>query len=450
MVRPRHGIVPRLTLFVALVVATAAQSAADAATLAGFETDAHHVAPADALYSQTARDWAESASSSGEGVFLLSPGSSCYGSALKPNPAIGGFATFICDGSSDARFDGQGNDAVTEPEMSTVSPGGKQIQDVWTVQPGGVTGKDDFSHAYSLFRKADSPCDSDALADDPFLALGGHRGDNEGDAFWGFELDQKAPAAFSKLVSNGGSNFSLNFNRTKGDLLVSFTLVGGGTNPLLEVFSWNGATFVLAASLCPGGSQGNSLLRTNATGDIKAPPWNVPVCDPTATNSANSCRIVNGAGTAPAQSGDTRLAPRDFNEAVVDLSAFVAPGVCFDSLIFTSRSAHPLETADLKDIGGANVDTCPVPAAPPAPPPAPQNPTPPPATPAPPQPDTPSTPSCPPPTDPNQPFCFPPTGGRPRSHSDWRWLAGIGGLVVVLALPVELRDRRIQWRRARR
>ena len=50
-------------------------------------------------------------------------------------------------------------------------------------------------------------------------------------------------------------------------------------------------------------------------------------------------------------------------------ASFVSGGVCFNSLLFTSRSAHPLETADLKDVAGANVNTCPAPAAPPAAPP---------------------------------------------------------------------------------
>jgi len=362
----------------AAVVALFSLTGASAGTLAGAEIDADQLSPGDALFSQIADDWAETGGSAAEGVLLLGTAGSpdftgCYGSDLSINLAINGAAGFICDGSSDSRFDGNGGDTVVEPEKSIVSPGGKQIQDIWNITEGGVTAKDDFSHAYNLFRTSDSSCDVDSDTDDRFLVLGGHRGDNEGDAFWGFELNQVPPTRFGDVVNNTGGTFDLDFSRTPGDLLISFTLTGGGTNPVLEVFSWNGSTFeLLVPTLCPGGSQGDSLLRTNPANDIRAPPWNVPACDPTSTNPANACRIVNQNGTAPAPAGDNRLAPRDFNEAIVDLGAFVSGSVCFNSLLFTSRSAHPLETADLKDVGGADINTCPPPAAPPAaPPPAP-------------------------------------------------------------------------------
>ncbi len=418
--RGRVGL--RLIALAAVASAIGLTTAA-ADTVGGFEIDADHSAPAEALYSQATYDWAESASSGGEGVFLLGTAGNpdflnCYGSNVSVNPAVDGLATFLCDGSSDSRFDGQGSDTIVQPEENTVSPGGKQIDDVWAIQAGGVTGKDDFSHAYSLFRMGDSSCDADSLADDRFVALGGHRGDNEGDAFWGFELSQAAPAGFGSLTSNGGSTFDLDFNRSINDLLISFTLVGGGTNPLLEVFSWNGSTFAPATSLCPGGSQGDSLLRTNPSGDILAPPWNLPVCDPTATNSSNACRVVNGDGAAPAQAGDNLIAPRDFNEAIIDLSAFVPAGVCFNSLIFTSRSAHPLESADLKDVGGVNLNTCPAPPTP-----LPPTPAPPQAAPPPPAPGSPGGP----------PVAFPPTGGRPASADNTVWAVMAAGALLAAA-----------------
>ena len=339
-------------------VALLGLSAASAGTLAGSEIDADSPAAGDALFAQSATDWAENGGSGAEGVLLLGTAGApdfmdCYGSDLSINPAVSGTAGFICDGSSDSRFDGNGGDTVVEPERNIVSPGGKQIQDIWAIKAGSVTAKDDFSHAYNLFRFSDSSCDGDADADDRFLVLGGHRGDNEGDAFWGFELSQVPPTRFGDVATNAGGTFDLDFNRTPGDLLISFTLVGGGTNPLLEVFAWDGSTFAPAPSLC-GGTQGDSLLRTNVTNDTQAPPWNVPVCDPTVTNGANNCRVTNENGTSPAPPGDNRLAARDFNEAIVDLGAFVSASVCYNSLLFTSRSAHPLETADLKDVGGAS------------------------------------------------------------------------------------------------
>lgn len=386
------------------VTALSALSIARGATLGGFEIDADAPAMQSALYSDSGKDWA---TGSGQGVFMLGAGgvSDCYGSDIAPSPASGGHAWLLCDGSSDARFDGNGGDTMVEPEQNIVGPGGKQVSDSWPINAGSVTAKDDFSHAYSFFWLGDSSCDADTLADDPFIALGGHRGDNEGDAFWGFELSDISPGGFASLTANGGATFNLDFNRTPGDLLISITLTGGGTNPLLEVFSWNGLTFTTAPSSCtvnPGAVQGDSLLRTNPSADVLAPPWNVPACDPTGTNSANTCRIVNSGGTPPAVAGDNRIAPRDFVESVIDLSAFGVGNVCFSSLIFTSRSAHPLATADLKDVGGVAVDTCPPPPA--APPPA-------------------APPNSPPPSNPpGPPVALPPTGGPPAGATDYAWV----------------------------
>jgi hypothetical protein len=419
---------PAFAALAAALLGVLAASPAEGGTLGGFEIDADDPNLQQALYTGSARDWASAA---GQGTFLLGGGgvTGCYGSDVVANPASGGLASFLCDGSSDSRFDGNGGDVLVEPEENIVSPGGKQIADVWNIKQGSVTAKDDFSHAYSFFRFADSSCDADTDADDPFLALGGHRGDNEGDAFWGFELNDIGPTGFSSLTSNGGTTFDLDFNRSLGDLLVSFTLVGGGTNPLLEVYRWNGSTFALAPASCavnPGAAQGDSLLRTNPTGDVLAPPWNVPVCDPTATNGANTCRIVNAAGSPPAAAGDNRIAPRDFTEAVIDFSAFGVSNVCFSSLIFTSRSAHPLETADLKDVGGVPVDTCPQPVAPPAPPPA-------------------GPPGAPPANPPGglPPVALPPTGGPIAAATSYAWIpAALATLATGLGAVILLRSRR--------
>lgn len=426
------------TTAVSLVFALGAVSAllvlspARGATLGGFEIDADALSMQSALYSDGGKDWSLGP---GQGVFVLGAGgvTDCFGSDVAPNPASGGLASFLCDGSSDSRFDGNGGDTVVEPEQNIVGPGGKQVSDLWPIKPGSVTGKDDFSHAYAFFWLGDSSCDADTLADDPFIALGGHRGDNEGDAFWGFELNDIAPTGFPALEANAGASFDLDFNRTPSDLLISITLTGGGTNPLLEVFRWDGLTFAPASSSCaanPSASQGDSLLRTNPSADILAPPWNIPACDPTGTNGANTCRIVNGAGTPPAAPGDNRIAPRDFVESVIDLHAFGVGDVCFSSLIFTSRSAHPLSTADLKDVGGVAVDTCPPPApSPPAAPPgAPPN----------------APPNAPPPANPpggsGPPVRFPPTGGSPQSAAtDYAWLAVLLGTATTVVAAATLR-----------
>ena len=332
---------------------------AGAVNVGGFEIDAGNVAQEHALYSGNdgGDDWAEG--SSGSGVFEASASAphtaaaDCYGSnidkVLEPS-------TLICDGNSDTKF------KATEPERNIVSPSGKTPDDVWPVKPGNVRPKNDFSHAYVHASTVDSPCDADTIANNLVLHLGGHVGDNEGSHFWGFEFNGTAPAGFASLKANDGSSFNLDFNRQVGDLLISFTVPGNASDPVsLDLFSVSGfqadgdAIFTPATAVpgCPGGSpQGFTLMATNSSNDVEAPPWNVPVCDPTADNASNSCRLANGTTNA-----EDLLAPRDFAEASVDLTAFgINP--CFTNVIFTSRSSHVLEGADIQDVGGGDFPLC--------------------------------------------------------------------------------------------
>jgi hypothetical protein len=328
----------------------------------GFEIDADHTTPRDALYSgnNAGNDWATG--SSQQGIFVPSASAphtaatDLYASNIDKNPAAAGTSTLIGDGHSDSKFNN------VEPEQNGVSPAGKSPDDKWPVKPTNVHAKDDFSHAYVHANVVDSPCDTDTDADDTVLHLGGHVGDNEGSHFWGFEFMRNQPGGFTNLKANDGSSFTLDFNRSVGDILVSFTVPGSSSEPvLLELFRVTGfnadgsAQFTLAGALpgCPAGSpQGHSLLTSNAFGDVEAPPWNVPACDPTADNGANTCRLANGLTDA-----EDLLPPRDFAEASVDLTAFgISP--CFTNVVFSSRSSHPLEGADIKDVGGGDFPLC--------------------------------------------------------------------------------------------
>ena len=354
-----------VTVGLAVAVSGLVIALAVANNVGGFEIDADHATPADALYSGNdgGDDWA--LGDSNRGVFVPSTApphtaaTDLYGSNIDKNPALEPSA-LIGDGNSSPTFRTQ------EPEQNIVSPAGKSPDDVWPVKPGNVRPKNDFSHAYAQASLVDSPCDPDADADDVVLHLGGHVGDNEGDHFWGFEFMANAPGGFSNLQANDGSSFDLDFNRQVGDILVSFTVPGNASNPAqLELFRVSGfvaggssagdAIFTPVGALpgCPGGQpQGFSLLTTNNFNDVKAPPWNVPICDPTADNGANQCRLANG--TTPAED---LLAPRDFAEASVDLQAFgIDP--CFTNVVFSSRSAHVLEGADVQDVGGADFPLC--------------------------------------------------------------------------------------------
>jgi len=334
-----------------------------ALTVAGFEIDADQLTAANALYSGTegtnpGDDWA--AGATGNGAFANSPtaphtaATDCYDSNVDVTAVVTGAAAFICDGNSDSKLKG------IQPEQNVVSPSGKTPDDQLPVKPGNVRPKNDFSHAYALSAAADSPCDTDTAADDIVLRLGGHRGDNEGDAFWGFEFDEARPTNFNNLKASDGSSFTLDMNRQLNDIFISFTVTSAEV--ILELFKVTGfqadgdAIFTLAGTGngCPSNQpQGLSRLATNDGHDVKAPPWNVPACDPTADNAANTCRLANG--TTPAED---LLPSRDFAEASVDLTAFGITDVCLTNVIFTSRSAHPLEGADVQDIGGGDFNLC--------------------------------------------------------------------------------------------
>ena len=278
---------------------------------------------------------------------------------------------FICDGNSDSKFGTGGAAILPEAEEDIVSPSGKQIDDIWPIKGGSVPGKDDFSHAFLAIRSDhDSPCDADADLGDKLLYLGAQRGTNNGDAFWGFEFDQVPPTGFDNLKTHVTTDYNLNFNRTVGDVLVSFVSEGGG-DAVLELFAWNGTTFVLLEGIadCPDSApQGDSLIATNSEfidgndeipNEQRAPTWNTPICSPTITDDeGNTCRLASDTGGFPAGSNDFALASRTFFEAVVDLSAFDLNDICGNSAILTSRSAHPLESADIKDVAGTTLNVC--------------------------------------------------------------------------------------------
>jgi hypothetical protein len=341
---------------------------ASADNVGGFEIDADHATADHALYSGNdgGADWAQG--SSNTGIFIPSASAphtaatDLYGSNIDQNPAASGASALIGDGNSDTRF------RSTEPEQNAVSPSGKSPDDVWPIGPSNVRPKNDFSHAYVHASVVDSPCDPDPDVEDVVLHLGGHVGDNEGDHFWGFEFMRNKPGRFDDLKANNGSSFNLDFDRQIGDVLISFTIPGNDAEqPLLEIFkvtgfgSNNSAVFTLAGAQagCPTTGpnpqpQGFSLLATNNVFDVKAPPWNVPVCDPTADNGANQCRLANGNGLTP---NEDLLADADFAEASVDLQAFgISP--CFTNVVFSSRSAHVLNGADVADVGGADFPLC--------------------------------------------------------------------------------------------
>jgi len=364
----------------------------------GFEIDANQGVPAvvddlgtindDAYYSGTyttpGDDWVDGGSH--DGLFALGSGTAaagCYGSDIDINSAAlisnGGRyddIAFVCDGNADSKFGTSGGAILAEPEEDIVSPSGKQIDDVWPIKGGSVPGKDDFSHAYlAITSDHDSPCDADTNTGDKLLYLGAERGTNNGDAFWGFEFDQTAPTGFDNLKTHVTTDYNLDFNRTVGDVLVSFVQEGSGA-AVLEIFKWNGSTFVLSGAVpaCtdPDRPLGDSLLATNTEfpnpanknqpfpNEQLAPPWNVPVCSPTITDDGgNTCRLASqtggfGNGSDP----KSAIASRLFFEAAIDMEAFGINNICANNAIITSRSAHPLESADIKDVAGASLNVC--------------------------------------------------------------------------------------------
>ncbi|MCH7622209.1 MAG: hypothetical protein IH870_09960, partial [Chloroflexi bacterium] len=349
-------------LFAGLVFATQ--------TLNGFGIDSDNADdPRIALYSDGAsNDWAAGPDAgSGSGVFQLSEAAphtatgdeDCYGSNVDFGD-VNGVAAFICDGHSDSTF--------SQEDRNIVS-GGKQFDDIWTIKnPSGSsglgTGKSDFTHAYAYLSFGKSCTDPDG-PDKLFLFMAGHRADNEGDAYWGFEFNQRAPDNFSQSISPpDGFTRELNFNRQLGDLLVSGQVQQDDV--LFQLFQWDPSdtsqsplgSYTTSSPVSPLCTLDESMeLTSNAQHEIEAPPWFIPVCDKT-SEGGNKCRLASGDGTDTPTSNIEMIAPRDFMEVGIDLEAYGIGGQCFaNSFIFTSRSSSSLSSS-LKDVGGADFHAC--------------------------------------------------------------------------------------------
>ena len=348
---------------------------------AGFEIDADQASPlTKAYYDNTAADDWVDGTGSGKGMFKLTPqgqtptaAADCYGSNIDLDTATTDVKAFICDGNSDSKFSGKGGAIANEPEQNAVSPGGKTLDASWPIKATSNTPKVDVTHGYNAFRVGDSVCDQDDVANNLFLIAGGHRGDNEGTQFWGFEFNRVPPTGFSNLLANNGATFTLAHNRGTGDILVAFNNAGAGETSL-ELYRYEGGTYVLKNPAggqplpgCPSNMPlGNSELATTATKatpttpsdlghDAEAPPWKTPVCDPTGDGGGNTCRLAQG--SASGGSGSHLVAGREDMEGVVDLTAFGITSPCFTSLLFTSRASDTVN-ADVKDVAGASVPLC--------------------------------------------------------------------------------------------
>ena len=265
-------------------------------------------------------------------------------------------AAFICDGHS----------KLSEEDRNIVS-GGKQLDDIWIIKnPSGSSGlgtpKSDFTHGYAYLSFGDSCADTDTDADNLFLFMAGHRANNEGDAYWGFEFNQRAPADFSQALNPlDGSTRELDFDRQDRDLLVSGEVVNtqGEDEVNFTLLQWDSTdtsqtslgSYVPSTPSCGPSEE----LTTNLNHEIEAPPWFIPVCDSTSDGpNQNQCRLASGDPT----SNFKMIAPRDFMEVGIDLQAFGIAEQCFaNSFIFTSRSSSSL-TSSLKDVGGADFHAC--------------------------------------------------------------------------------------------
>ncbi len=351
------------------------------ANVGGFEIDANQALEGSAASQEKAYypgndvppgdDWVgDSLMAGDDGIFYLDTDGGadfpdCYDSDISLDPGLNGAATLICDGTSNSTFDD------VENEENIVSPSGQTPDDEWPISGGNNTPKNDITHGYLLFRQGDSVCDADSDPDDLFAYIGAERLNHEGSAFWGVELNKIAPDGFDDLKNNTPLDFTLDHNRTAGDMLISINLTNGGEEAEITPFTLTStpadgadANWTVAVSNCdPDGPNGNPPLigdtqgATNTDGDVLAPPWNVLVCDPSETNKANSCRLVNEAGTGT-EAGDRNVPERDFFEVVVDFTEFGIPSQCFGTAILTSRSSFPLNSADLKDVAGGEVGLC--------------------------------------------------------------------------------------------
>jgi len=155
--------------------------------------------------------------------------------------------------------------------------------------------------------------------------------------------------------SPGGGGLAFSGNHQDGDILLVAAFTGGGSNPTVSAYQWDGGAggslnqTALATGGACGTASGNDLCAiTNDTASVTT-PWQ--------TQDKNSATPQNKTGLG------TTLGADQFFEGAIDLTAYGLDRddngntICINRFVFNTRASQQLG-ASLYDFAAGNVETC--------------------------------------------------------------------------------------------
>lgn len=214
-------------------------------------------------------------------------------------------------------------DTASGPNDESFGQGTKEDTAVPTVVTGGIPPNKSDLKVFGIYQEGDTISG--------FLNMFWTRvQEPSGTTNMDFELNKRQCTPNQTPADPDCTSNGLTPIRSSGDLLITYDLSQGGTNPILSLRTWNGSAWGAATDLTTSGT---------ATGSINTTP----------IAAANS----DGLGA---------LSARTFGEAQIAMSALFNPNTCesFGSVYLKSRSSDSF-TAALKDFvppQAVNITNC--------------------------------------------------------------------------------------------
>ncbi len=220
------------------------------------------------------------------------------------------------------------------PDASYFATSAKDTDPISSWNCGSInnpTAKDNLLNAYAALFSPTSGVDAGHVIFD----AGAERESNNGDSFMGFWLFKSAVGCNSPT----GAATPFSGAHSVGDLLVLSNFTGGGSNPLVQVYEWNGSglTLLFDGNFCSGAAAGDKACGAVNTATFTTPWPNV------------------SSGTSQS------IAPNEFVEVGVDVTQLLNLTTdsvpCFARFQAETRSSQET-TAQLKDFAAGNFNSC--------------------------------------------------------------------------------------------
>lgn len=239
---------------------------------------------------------------------------------------------------------------------------GKDSLDVtaWTRKSVNVVtpSKDDITDAFAKSYDVVKDWNNNGTtADDvahTIIYFGLGKGVDNGDAAVGFWFFQK------QLTETGTAGFGPSHTARddsigqRGDILVQADFVGGGAKSEIQIFEWLGNNPPPAGTPASDLFGGGTLLQLRFAANGSGP--GACTSDDAACARTNNASIASFWPHTPKSGAANFYSAQTFFEGGIDLT-LLAPGICINSFLANSRSAHS-ETADLKDLAYGEFATC--------------------------------------------------------------------------------------------